>query len=86
MTSIVTLRNEVIYGLIAQLEDGQILNYMSDLPVDRLIHLAAILREMHFETQEVRYQNLTEAVMQVLSMASVSRSQMTSESNRVQLK
>tara|TARA_B100000282_G_C31441580_1_gene358252 strand:- start:50 stop:283 length:234 start_codon:yes stop_codon:yes gene_type:complete len=66
MTSIVTLRNEVIYGLIAQLEDGQILNYMSDLPVDRLIHLAAILREMHFETQEVRYQNLTEAVMQVL--------------------
>ena len=61
-----TLRNEVIYGLIAQLEDGQILNYMSDLPVDRLIHLAAILREMHFETQEVRYQNLTEAVMQVL--------------------
>ena len=61
-----TLRNEVIYGLIAQLEDGQILNYMSDLPVDRLIHLTAILREMHFETQEVRYQNLTEAVMQVL--------------------
>ena len=66
MTSIVTLRNEVIYGLIAQLEDGQILNYMSDLPVDRLIHLAAILREMHFETQEVRYQNLTDAVMQIL--------------------
>jgi hypothetical protein len=62
----VTLRNEVIYGLIAQLEDGQILNYMSELPVDRLIHLAAILREMNNETGEIRYQNLTEAVMQVL--------------------
>jgi len=64
--SIVTLRNEVIYGLIAQLEDGQILNYMSELPVDRLVHLATILREMHNETGEIRYQHLTEAVMQVL--------------------
>ena len=61
-----TLRNEVIYGLIAQLEDGQILNYMSELPVDRLIHLAAILRERNNETGLIRYQNLTEAVMQVL--------------------
>jgi len=65
--SIVTLRNEVMFGLIAQLEDGQILNFMSELPVDRLVHLAAILREMYAETQEVRYQNLTEAVSQELN-------------------
>ena len=62
----VTLRNTVMYGLISQLEDGQIPNFMAEIPIDQLVHLGNILREMHVETGEIRYEKLTEAVMQEL--------------------
>ena len=61
------LRNTVMFGLISQLEDGQILNYMAELPVDKLVHLASIMREMNKQTDEVRYANLAEAALQELS-------------------
>ena len=56
-----------MFGLISQLEDGQILNYMAELPVDKLVHLASIMREMNKQTDEVRYTNLAEAALQELS-------------------
>tara|TARA_B100001287_G_C22676916_1_gene528209 strand:+ start:1398 stop:1619 length:222 start_codon:yes stop_codon:yes gene_type:complete len=62
----VTLKNEVIYGLVSQLEDGQILNYMETLSIDKLVHLASFLREMQEETGEIRYRRLIEAAMQSL--------------------
>lgn len=68
----VTLRNTVLYGLISQLEDGQILNYMADLPIDQLVHLGNIMREMYAETGEVRYANLATAVMQELHSLGIS--------------
>ena len=61
------LRDEVLLSLVEQLEDGQILNHMSELPVDRLVHLASIMREMYARTEEVRFKNLAEAAIHALT-------------------
>jgi hypothetical protein len=61
------LRDKVLLSLVEQLEDGQILNHMSELPVDQLVHLASIMREMYARTEEARFLNLAEAAIHALT-------------------
>ena len=61
------LRDRVLFGLIMQLQDGQILNYMSEMPVDELVHMASIMREMYVATDEIRFRKFGEAALQHLN-------------------